>query len=105
MLTFVDTRTKGIPIKNQSHCSWLPFLLLLSFRTVYELKNMEFSVKDIAPGKLRVGNGDAVLHVLNILLDKVLTHRGWAFKPPEYPADNYDEDVEVSLPVLASQYI
>uniref|UniRef100_A0A6T2CRA7 Intraflagellar transport protein 57 homolog n=1 Tax=Eutreptiella gymnastica TaxID=73025 RepID=A0A6T2CRA7_9EUGL len=61
---------------------------------IYELKNMEFSVKDIAPGKLRVGNGDAVLHVLNILLDKVLTHRGWAFKPPEYPADNYDEDVE-----------
>eukprot|EP00667_Euglena_gracilis_P012493 EG_transcript_12829 len=61
---------------------------------IQELKNMEFSIKDVAPGKLRVGNGDAVLHVLNVLLDKVLTHSGWVFKSPEYPADNYEEEVE-----------
>lgn len=66
---------------------------------IQELKNMEFSVKDIAPGKLRVGNGDAVLHVLNILLDKVMTHKGWAFKAPEYPADEYNDEVEADEPM------
>mmetsp|Transcript_66232 Transcript_66232/g.117612 ORF Transcript_66232/g.117612 Transcript_66232/m.117612 type:complete len:433 (-) Transcript_66232:1571-2869(-) len=66
---------------------------------IAELKAMDFSVKDIAPGKLRVGNGDAVLHVLNILLDKVMTQKGWSFKPPEYPADEYNDEIEADEPM------
>lgn len=58
-----------------------------------ELKRMDFTLKDIA-SKLRVGHGEAVLHVLNILCDKGMTVKDWSFKPPEYPLDNYEDELE-----------
>jgi|UniRef100_A0A7S4D3P6 estrogen-related receptor beta like 1 len=60
------------------------------------LRSMGFNVKDIAPGKLRMGHGDAVLHVINMLCDKVLQIRGFTFKTPEWAADTYDDELEVN---------
>lgn len=62
-----------------------------------ELKRLDMNVRDIAPGKLRMGYGDAVLHVLNMLLDKALVCRNFGFKAPEYPPDTYQEEEEAEV--------
>mmetsp|Transcript_42565 Transcript_42565/g.76433 ORF Transcript_42565/g.76433 Transcript_42565/m.76433 type:complete len:408 (-) Transcript_42565:2001-3224(-) len=60
------------------------------------LRSMGFNVKDLAPGKLRMGHGDAVLHVINMLCDKVLLLRGFQFKNPEWATDAYDDELEIN---------
>eukprot|EP01010_Urceolus_cornutus_P003172 NODE_430_length_1678_cov_287.227747_g335_i0.p1 GENE.NODE_430_length_1678_cov_287.227747_g335_i0~~NODE_430_length_1678_cov_287.227747_g335_i0.p1 ORF type:complete len:448 (-),score=120.23 NODE_430_length_1678_cov_287.227747_g335_i0:260-1603(-) len=62
---------------------------------IFELKSMDFSTKDLAPGKLRLGHGDGVLYVLTLLLDKVLSNMNWQFKTPQWTADGYDDEMEV----------
>ena len=47
-------------------------------------------------GKLRMGHGDAVLHVINMLCDKVLLLRGFQFKNAEWATDNYDDELEIN---------
>lgn len=56
---------------------------------------MEFSVKDIAPGKIRQGQGPAVLHVLTVLLDKALVIQNVPIRTPEFPPDSYQEELDV----------
>lgn len=48
------------------------------------------------PAKLRLGYGDAVLHVLNMLCDKVLVKRAIQFKTPEWAPDRYDDEMEIT---------
>eukprot|EP01012_Entosiphon_sulcatum_P018010 TRINITY_DN2275_c0_g1_i1.p2 TRINITY_DN2275_c0_g1~~TRINITY_DN2275_c0_g1_i1.p2 ORF type:complete len:417 (-),score=139.32 TRINITY_DN2275_c0_g1_i1:107-1357(-) len=62
---------------------------------ITELKAMDFSVKDIAPGKIRQGNGPAVLHVLTILLDKAMIVQNVSVRSPEFPPDNYHDELDV----------
>lgn len=59
------------------------------------LKSLGFPVKEIAPGKLRLGHGEAVLHVLNVLCDKALLLRGFQFRTPEWVGDQYDDELNI----------
>eukprot|EP00667_Euglena_gracilis_P011163 EG_transcript_11392 len=60
------------------------------------LKGMGLNIKDVPPAKLRLGYGDAVLHVLNMLCDKVLVKRAIQFKTPEWAPDRYDDEMEIT---------
>jgi len=63
------------------------------------LRKLGLNVKDVAPGRLRPGYGEAVLHVLTTLCDRALMLRGFRFRPPQWAADRYAEEEDVGADV------
>jgi intraflagellar transport protein 57 len=59
-----------------------------------ELRVMGLPVTNLAPNRVRTGNGDAVLTILCLLVDKALIAKGFSFQPVEYTMEKYDETAE-----------
>lgn len=67
-----------------------------SVNIIQELKAMGLSTKELAPNKIRQGNGEAVLTILIMLVDKALISKGFGFRSLVYPDKGADEvqDIE-----------
>ena len=61
-----------------------------------EIRAMGLPGTNLAPSRLRAGNGDAVLQVLTILADKALLSKGFGFRNVDYSA--MDRFVEGAAP-------
>eukprot|EP00659_Diplonema_papillatum_P018391 gene18391-28363_t len=64
-----------------------------STNIIQALKELDMSVREIMPSKIRQGHGDCVLLTLSMLCDQALKEKGVQFLPPTYPSEKYDEDL------------
>lgn len=58
-----------------------------STNILYEMKQLELSVKDLAPNRLRTGNGESILQVLAMLVDRAQIAKDFQYRSIEYPAE------------------
>ena len=61
-----------------------------------ELRAMNLPVGSLAPNRIRQGNGDGVLTILVLLVDKALLSRGFAFRPVEYLVDRLEDEANIT---------
>ena len=71
---------------------------VVSTNIIQALKDLDMSVRDIMPSKIRQGFGDSVLLTLSMLSDQALKEKGFQFLQPTYPQDNYSEDTQIEDP-------
>jgi len=72
------------------------FLLFSLIDVVQELRAVGLQL-DLAPAKLKQGNGEAVCLVLRALSDYALRATRFEFKKPVFGADKYVENTRVSF--------
>eukprot|EP01064_Diplonema_japonicum_P009937 TRINITY_DN1733_c0_g3_i1.p1 TRINITY_DN1733_c0_g3~~TRINITY_DN1733_c0_g3_i1.p1 ORF type:complete len:209 (+),score=60.51 TRINITY_DN1733_c0_g3_i1:35-661(+) len=71
---------------------------VVSTNIIQALKDLDLPVRDIMPSKIRQGFGDSVLLTLSMLTDQALKEKGFQFVTPTYPADKYDDDMNIEDP-------
>lgn len=62
-----------------------------STNVLTELRVMGLPVSNLAPNRVRIGSGDAVLNILTLLTDAALLARRFEFTPVQYVMDKYTE--------------
>jgi estrogen-related receptor beta like 1 len=64
---------------------------------LYEMKQLDLSVKDLAPNRLRTGNGESVLQVLGMLVDKAQMCKGFQYRPVDGPTETVSAVLEEEI--------
>eukprot|EP01059_Diplonema_ambulator_P000538 TRINITY_DN1043_c0_g1_i2.p1 TRINITY_DN1043_c0_g1~~TRINITY_DN1043_c0_g1_i2.p1 ORF type:complete len:439 (+),score=167.84 TRINITY_DN1043_c0_g1_i2:168-1319(+) len=76
---------------------------VVSTNIIQALKDLDLPVRDIMPSKIRQGFGDSVLLTLSMLTDQALKEKGFQFVSPSYPADKYDDDLNIDDPAAVGE--
>ncbi|CCW66167.1 unnamed protein product [Phytomonas sp. Hart1] len=63
---------------------------------IAQLRSMNLPIPNIAPNRIKQGSGEGVLIILSVLLDQVLSKKGFSFRLIDYSQiDKYDEHADV----------